>query len=197
VARDVAAHGTVLLKNLARALPLDASRLKSIAVVGPDADSYTAGGGSSLVKPTYTISPLDAIRERAPGATVRYAPGTDPVGSGALIPGLPPIPSAVLRPAGAGPDDRGLRGEYWTNTTWTGDPQHVQTDPTAQAALGFYNFSGFNANSPKLPAVPTEFNNRASIRWTGEIVPPTSGVYTLSLTSAGTAPAVHRRPAGP
>jgi beta-glucosidase len=187
VAREIARQGIVLLKNRARALPLDESRLHSIAVVGPDADTYTAGGGSSLVKPTYTVTPLDAIRDRAPGATVRYAPGTDPIGAGALIPGLPPIPSDVLRPAGGAPDDHGLRGEYWTNTTWSGAPQHVQTDPSAQAALGFYNFSGFNANSPKLPAVPTDFNNRASIRWTGQIVPPVTGRYTLSLTSAGTA----------
>jgi beta-glucosidase len=187
-ARTIAAQGIVMLKNAGNALPLNANRLNSVAVIGPDADNgLTAGGGSSLVKPTYTVSPLDAIRERAPDATVRYAPGTDPVGAGALIPGLPPVPSSVLRPAGAGPDARGLRGEYWTNTTWSGAPQNVQTDPTAQAALGFYNFSGFNANSPKLPSTPTEFNNRASIRWTGTLVPPTTGAYTLSLTSAGTA----------
>ena len=120
-ARSIAAQGVVLLKNARNTLPLNPRRLRSIAVIGPDADNgLTAGGGSSLVKPTYTVSPLDAIRERVPDATVTYAPGTDPVGAGALIPGLPPVPSSVLRPAGGGPDDRGLRGEYWTNTTWSG-----------------------------------------------------------------------------
>jgi beta-glucosidase len=163
-ARTIAAQGTVLLKNAGNALPLNANQLRSVAVIGPDADNgLTAGGGSSLVKPTYTVSPLDAISERAPDAAVSYAPGVDPVGAGALIPGLPPIPSSVLTPAGGGSGEHGLRGEYWTNTTWSGTPQHVQTDPTAQAALGFYNFSGFNANSPKLPATPTEFNKRAPL----------------------------------
>jgi beta-glucosidase len=184
LARQFATDGTVLLKNSGNALPLNASRLRSIAVIGADADNgLTRGGGSSLVTPTYTVSPLEAIRNRASGATVRYAQGTDPVGAGAILPGPPPVPSSVLRPTGGGAGERGLRGTYWTNTSFSGTPRLVRTDPTAEIALGFYNF--FDAGSPKLPVTPADLNNRASIRWTGTMSPPKTGDYVLSLTSAG------------
>jgi len=65
-ARHVAVQSIVLLKNSGGLLPLDAGKLKSIAVIGPNAAvARTGGGGSSLVRPKYAVTPLDAIRERA------------------------------------------------------------------------------------------------------------------------------------
>ena len=64
IARQGATEGIVLLKNTANLLPLDAHKLHSIAIIGPNAaTARTGGGGSSLVKPKYAIAPLDAIRE--------------------------------------------------------------------------------------------------------------------------------------
>ena len=62
-----ATEGIVLLKNAAiPCCPLDAQKIHSIAVIGPNAAAArTGGGGSSLVRPKYAISPLDGIRERA------------------------------------------------------------------------------------------------------------------------------------
>jgi beta-glucosidase len=52
----------VLLKNDGSVLPLDASSLKSVALIGPEADVASAGGGGSAkVAPLYTVSPLQAI----------------------------------------------------------------------------------------------------------------------------------------
>lgn len=80
VARTVAEQGTVLLKNARDLLPLDAGGLRSIAVVGPYAQSvHPGGGGSSHVIPLYTVSPVEGIQRRlGAGVTVTSADGTDP-----------------------------------------------------------------------------------------------------------------------
>jgi beta-glucosidase len=76
VALQGATEGIVLLKNAGSLLPLDAAKIHSITVIGPNAAvARTGGGGSSLVRPRYAISPLDGIRERAKGVDVRYALG--------------------------------------------------------------------------------------------------------------------------
>ncbi|WP_299107884.1 glycoside hydrolase family 3 C-terminal domain-containing protein [uncultured Bradyrhizobium sp.] len=103
VTRAGAEAGAVLLKNEHGLLPLAASA-KRIAVIGGHADKgVLAGGGSSLVYPVggnavpglqptiwpgpilyYPSSPLDEIKRQAPGATVRYADGSDPAAAAAL-----------------------------------------------------------------------------------------------------------------
>ena len=71
IARRGATEGIVLLKNEGSLLPLDASKIHSIAVIGPNAlAARTGGGGSSLVRPKYAVSPLDGIKKRA-GASMK------------------------------------------------------------------------------------------------------------------------------
>ena len=85
VARQLAEESTVLLKN-DRTLPLSASSVHSIAVIGPYAGAAkTGGGGSSRVDPLYTVSPVDGIKARAgAGATIGYDDGTDTTSAAAL-----------------------------------------------------------------------------------------------------------------
>jgi len=77
VALKGATEGIVLLKNTGSLLPLDAGKIHSIAVIGPNAAvARTGGGGSSLVKPKQAIAPLDGIKERAgDGIHVRFELG--------------------------------------------------------------------------------------------------------------------------
>jgi beta-glucosidase len=71
--REAGAEGTVLLKNDG-ILPLAAARLKSLAVIGPNAAiAQIMGGGSAQVNAYYRVSPLEGIR--AHFESVRYAPG--------------------------------------------------------------------------------------------------------------------------
>jgi beta-glucosidase len=66
IARRIAAAGMVLLKNNEHLLPLDTSKLHSIALIGPSATSAkTGGGGSSNVTPMYTVTPLAGLQARA------------------------------------------------------------------------------------------------------------------------------------
>jgi beta-glucosidase len=78
-ARQLAEEGMVLLKNDLGTLPLDASRMQSIAVIGPyAARAMTGGGGSAHVSPLYTVDPVPGIQNRVgPQVTVSFADGSD------------------------------------------------------------------------------------------------------------------------
>ena len=77
-AREAAEAGMTLLKNDG-VLPLDARRLRSLAVIGADGDSYRSGGGSSKVPPFSFVTPRAGIAARAgAGVDVRYDPGHSP-----------------------------------------------------------------------------------------------------------------------
>ncbi|MGA7634441.1 MAG: glycoside hydrolase family 3 N-terminal domain-containing protein, partial [Terriglobales bacterium] len=102
VAQKIAEQSIVLLKNAPQnggaQLPLDASKLRTIAVIGAHSDvGMLSGGGSAQVDPPggnaiappgegrttwqahiwFPTSPLKVIRARVPGAKVQYDPGTD------------------------------------------------------------------------------------------------------------------------
>ncbi len=77
VALDAARGGIVLLKNDNGFLPLDKQKIKTVAVIGPNANpAITGGGGSSFVNPLHTISMPDAVKSVAgEGVEVKYAKG--------------------------------------------------------------------------------------------------------------------------
>jgi beta-glucosidase len=87
VALKGATEGIVLLKNAGSLLPLDAAKIHSIAVIGPNAAvARTGGGGSSLVRPKYAIAPLDGIKERAGDSIhVRFEMGVGMQGEDAAL----------------------------------------------------------------------------------------------------------------
>ncbi len=77
--RSVAESGSVLLKNDTAMLPLNASAVKSVAVIGQYANTAMTGGkGSSKVDPYYAVSPVQGIAARlGAAATVTTADGTN------------------------------------------------------------------------------------------------------------------------
>lgn len=62
IAYKAAQEAMVLLKNENNFLPLDKNKVKTIALIGPNADKCLLGGYSS--KPRVCISPLQAIKEK-------------------------------------------------------------------------------------------------------------------------------------
>jgi beta-glucosidase len=76
-ARRIEEAGITLLENKG-VLPLKASNLHSLAVIGSDGDGYKNGGGSSSISPYLLVPPRAGIEARAgAGVDVRYDPGTD------------------------------------------------------------------------------------------------------------------------
>ena len=107
-ARKIEEGGIVLLKNEHATLPIDAAKVRTIAVIGAHSDvGMISGSGSAQVDPIggnaimppgkggthwleeiwFPTSPLKAIQARAPHATVKYDPGTDPAAAAAAAKG--------------------------------------------------------------------------------------------------------------
>ena len=75
LAEKTAEKAIVLLKNENNLLPLDLTKLKTIAVIGPNAADVHLGGYSR--EPAHGVSILDGIRERVgTAAKVAYAEGS-------------------------------------------------------------------------------------------------------------------------
>jgi beta-glucosidase len=108
IAQHIAEQSMVLLKNEGQQLPLDGSKIKSIALIGSHADiGMLSGGGSAQVDPPggnvimppgkratvwgkpdwFPTSPLKAIRAKVPNAKVEFDPGTDLESAAALAKG--------------------------------------------------------------------------------------------------------------
>jgi beta-glucosidase len=73
LALKTAREAVVLLENKNDFLPLDKTKLKTIAVIGPHADLFTAGGYSGIAKDP--VKPLQGIRNHISAAEIIYAPG--------------------------------------------------------------------------------------------------------------------------
>lgn len=74
LALKVAQEAVVLLKNDGNLLPLDLKKIKSLAVIGPNAADVHLGGYSR--EPAHSVSILQGIRDRVgPGVKVLYSEG--------------------------------------------------------------------------------------------------------------------------
>ncbi|HNT76207.1 MAG TPA: glycoside hydrolase family 3 C-terminal domain-containing protein [Anaerolineae bacterium] len=78
LALEVARESLVLLKNADSFLPLDKGKLKTIAVIGPNADDDLVLLGNYFGWPSRSVTPLQGIREKVgAGVEVLYARGCD------------------------------------------------------------------------------------------------------------------------
>lgn len=178
LALKAAQASLVLLKNDG-ILPLSRDT-KRIAVVGPTADDTMALLGNYFGTPAAPVTILQGIREAAKGAEVRYARGVDLV-EGRDDPGATPlIEPTFLRPSADSPE-RGLRGEYFRTPDLSGTPALVRTD----AQIGFRWDRGSPTDNllARGEAAPGQGipNDRFSIRWSGQLLPPVSGRYRLEV----------------
>jgi len=163
-ALDAAKEGIVLLQNKDNFLPMEFSKYKSIAVIGPNAAvCRTGGGGSSMVDPINAPSPLEILKKYyGDKVTINYAAGITLEGDGL------PIESQYLLT-----DDgkNGLRGEYFDNMELKGKPSFVRIDTMV-------NFD-YSEVGPKEGFSKYNF----SVRWTGYIKPSQSNTYFLEFIS--------------
>jgi len=162
LAKKVAESGIVLLKNDGDLLPLTSVRYKSIAVIGPNASILrTGGGGSSKIDPIEAKSPLVALQEKAKDIKISHAPGM-------LVPGdLKPVPSQFLE---TNDGLAGLRGEYFDNSEFDGEPVEIRVDK---------NIDYYWGNKGPIKNKPDYF----SIRWAGKLKAPETGKYIMATTS--------------
>ncbi|MGA3373926.1 MAG: glycoside hydrolase family 3 C-terminal domain-containing protein [Terracidiphilus sp.] len=150
VALDGAMESLTLLKNEGRLLPLDPARVKTIAVIGPDAyPAVTTGGGSAETQAFEPVSILTGIANLlGPDAHVLYSRG---------------LPEMI---------------DLFQNTRWVGDVK-VSTYPSRDftgkpEAITLPNIAEINENSRQLdPSSP------ASIRYTASYKAEKAGKYLI------------------
>jgi beta-glucosidase len=162
-----AAHESiVLLKNEQNILPLK-STVKTIAVIGPNADSRDVLVGNYSGKPSQYSTILDGIRKRFSGAKVVSSAGSIPAETVGI-----PINRETLRTGGTN-SEPGLTGEYFGNGSLEGKPIVTRVDPTID-----FDWTG----GEPAPGVP---EGEFSVRWSGKFVPLSTGDYRFGLRSEG------------
>ena len=166
LALEAAKKAIVLLKNEG-ILPIDKSKVKTIALIGPFSDELRLGGYSTV--PRSVVTPLDAFKAR--GINVIQAKGCLPE----MDPDIP-IPTRYLTPMGE-PNRRGLKGEYFNNPNLEGEPIGVRIDSPWE---GFFRLDlGYDPPYPGLDP------GKYSVRWSGYITPPASGTYEFKVYASG------------
>src|ERR1019366_3074899 len=157
LALEAARESLVLLKNDGT-LPLDPRRIRTLAVVGPTANSLPVVLGNYSGTPARPTTLLSSLRARFEplGIRVLYAQGA-PLAAGyrencqPLPPGVLFADEALTRP--------GLAGEVFANKELGGGPVALRAD--AQVDLKW------NAFEP-MPGIPME---DSSLSWSGWLVP--------------------------
>ncbi len=159
-----ARESIVLLKNDGRTLPLRKD-LKTIAVIGPNADAPDVLLGNYNGQPSVSYTPLAGIRQKVAASTnVLYSPGMYPTGVT-----VEPVYSEVLSSGGS----QGLMGEYFNNSEMSGEPALARQD-------GKVDFN-WGSVSPDAKVRDDNF----SVRWTGKLIAPETGTYSLGLSGNG------------
>ncbi len=160
-ARQVARESIVLLKNADGILPLQAKG-KTIAVIGPNATILESLEGNYNGQPTHPVLPLDGIEARFGADTkVLYAQGSS------YVAGFPvTVPRTVLHSG----SEMGLKGEYFNNARWQGQPVLTRVDKQ----IDF----DWNAASPAQGIPASGF----SVRWSGSIAVPGAGDYIFQIS---------------
>ncbi|WP_162601545.1 glycoside hydrolase family 3 C-terminal domain-containing protein [Occallatibacter savannae] len=173
LARAIVEEGSVLLKNEKQVLPITASKVKSIAVIGVAAGPQAVFGEEGPTVHVEKLSiPAEAIAQRA-GSSMKVS--YHEVGIG--IRPLPLLKGEVLTPTeGSG---HGFTATYYRSSDLSGTPVVTRLDaeidvnglPAAELGPEVRSFG-----PPKLSW---------SARWSATLTPSVSGEYGFSLDGAG------------
>lgn len=162
MARKAARESIILLKNKENILPLSKDKIKKLAVIGPNADNWEALIGNYNGIPQNPVTVLKGLQNKiAPEAEVVYSLGSD-LAEG--IHDMKVIPSCYWQTEDG---KQGLTGEYFNNKNFEGKPLFTKNEDK----IDFY----WEQGTPD----PRMKDDDYSIRWTGYLVPPVSGMYQL------------------
>lgn len=156
-ALNVASEGLVLLKNTNQILPIRSGKVKTIAVVGKNAQGYVCGGGSGEVHPFQYVSVLDGIRKEAAERSIRVE----------YLDVYDYLPTIIFTDTER--KQKGFRAQYFDNMNLEGTPKVEQTETKIN-----YSWSGGTG----FKEMPKE---QFSVRWNGTICPQETDEYLFTL----------------
>ena len=162
LARKAAQESIILLKNENHLLPLS-KNIKTIAVIGPNADNIMSLWGNYSGIPSKPVTILQGIKNKlSPEVEVLYSEGST-LAEG--IPTMEVIPSIYLR---TNNNIQGLTGQYYNNVNWEGKPLFERIDDNISFQWDI------DTPDPRLKM------GNYSIKWTGYLLPPKTGIYSFS-----------------
>jgi len=187
LALETARKSIVLLKNENGALPLSKS-LKTVAVIGPNADDPEVLLGNYNGEPSAPVTPLAGIRRKLAGARVIYTRGSD---LAANLPSFETIPASALFTSNAGNRKSGLTGAYYNSANFDGRQHRPRelTYPSSGKMVGAIPASPqplFTRVDPQI-----DFNwwdgapqagmddDDFGVHWTGFLSAPADGDYQV------------------
>jgi beta-glucosidase len=163
IARRAAEEGTVLLKNEGNVLPLDPKTIKTLAVIGPNAESFRMqGDGSSRVHPSRRVTLMESLKSLLPDAKIEYAQGADNEP-------FPPVAIADMFSPDSAKSEPGLRSEFYATADFSGEPVRSSMERR------FFRYLG--GGDP----------GHVGYRWKGCFWPQKSGVHEFSICGRGPA----------
>ncbi|HEY0791135.1 MAG TPA: glycoside hydrolase family 3 C-terminal domain-containing protein [Chthoniobacterales bacterium] len=166
-ALNEAREGIVLLKNEGNLLPLDRTKVHSVAVLGRLASPPPPTGfGSSWVVPVRTISELAGIQGQAESVKVDY-----------ISNGSPDPATSAWQFSGTNGLESGLQGQYFGTGDLSGRPVLTRLDREV-------NFDWTQTGS--IPsAIPVASQNAFSARWTGQVQTTVTGDHLFKVQADG------------
>jgi beta-glucosidase len=168
--KEAAEEAVILLKNDRAILPIDCKKIRSIAVIGPNAAvPRIAGGGSSRVTPFYAVTPLQALSDFC-GDRIRLR-----FEQGCKNNHLTPLLDSAYLSPDPGSDEIGLKASYYANNDLCGEPVVTKLEKAFEFIHG-----SFVDNSAPAPGLDPDI---FSARWTGLFTPPLTGIYRFGLIS--------------
>jgi len=186
LALKTARKSIVLLKNEGGALPLSKA-LKTVAVIGPNADDPEVLLGNYNGEPSAPVTPLAGIRRKLAGrARVLYARGSD---LAANLPSFETIPASALFTSDTPQRRPGLTGAYYASADFDGRQHRPRelTYPSSGKLVGTIPANPqplFTRVDPQVDFQwwdgaprPGMDDDNFGVRWTGYLAAPADGAY--------------------
>ncbi|KAM0324743.1 hypothetical protein ACHAPQ_008241 [Fusarium lateritium] len=164
--RRLATESLVLLKNSSNLLPLQVQDCEDVAIIGPNAKLPAAcGGGSANLRPYYTSSVFQGIRDQLPtNAKVHFEPG---------------VFGHVLLPYFTGDHVSDENGNPGVSISFYNEPESVQDrKPFDQQNIPDTTYQLMDYNHP-------DQNETFFMSMTADFKPEIEGLYEFGLASYG------------
>jgi beta-glucosidase len=179
LALRAAQSSIVLLKN-ERLLPLSRD-IGTLAVIGPTADDVMSLLGNYYGTPASPVTVLQGIRAAVGAKTkVLYSRGADLVEGREEPRAAPTIDPQYLRPS-RDSSAHGLKGEYFSGRDFAGEPLLTRTDARVSFRWDRGSPTDDLVAQGQLPPDKAVPSDNFCIRWTGQLLPPTSGRYEIAV----------------
>ena len=172
-----AQESIVLLKNADGVLPLDRNKIRSLAIIGPNAyPAVMSGGGSATVVPFHATSLLEGLNaESNNGVDIRYARG---------VAGYQQFARKTKWATSAGGEQAGIQVQEFDNLELSGAPARTRVERYVDQGEPL-DLSALASGDRPLDLAAFGAVHPTSARWSGYFTPSAPGEHDLFVQVGG------------